>query len=414
MITDSWLATDGSQLTNTTTAATEVDYGNMSTTQVTEQTFAQYGDTSPRQSPQQQSFLHYEIGETLWRVVPPFILALGTFGNVMTVLVMRAMRGDGGGGGGGGGGGPSADPSMFVYFPCLAVCDQIVLTVGLSRLWAKSALLYDVRTVHAAVCKLHKFAVFSAGRMATWILVAVTSQRVMTVMWPLRQRLSSTARRAKGTVAVIVGVCLVLDSGILAQYTLLKNRKGQTKCWAVKDDPAAALYEDEVYPWLNIVTGSLLPLSLLVLNNVVLGVKVTQALRASRHMTDAEQSATRSRQASSLSLTLIVTSLTFVMLTSSIPAGFFVKRFYLPSVSSDGQLEADLDLSNAVLDLLWYCNSAVNFYLYFLTGPTFRRQATCLLSSLPLPCRPRGQPSSAAIRNDSASSSASAKDPVRH
>ncbi|XP_076472265.1 uncharacterized protein LOC143301762 [Babylonia areolata] len=359
----------------------------MTMVQFTEQAFGmQYSTTSSHQ--QQSSFLHYEIGDTLWTVLPPVILLLGTFGNVMTMLVMRAMRRDGNsggraggvGGGGGSGGGPSADPSMFVYFPCLAVCDQIVLTVGLSRHWVKSALQFDIRTVHAAVCKLHKFAVFSTGRMATWILVAVTSQRVVVITWPLRHvaRRSGAARTAKVTVAVIVAGCLALDSGILALYTLLVNKQGRTKCWADKDRPGAAFYEDEVYPWLNIVTGSLLPLSLLVLNNLVLGVKVTQSFRASRQMMDAEQAGAR-RQTSSLSLTLIVTSLTFVLLTSSIPVGFFVKRFYLPSLSSDEQVEADVDLADAVLDLLWYCNSAVNFYLYFLTGSTFRKEARRLL-----------------------------------
>ncbi|KAL8590004.1 hypothetical protein ACOMHN_007029 [Nucella lapillus] len=367
--------TDGAKWLSFNDTLWTEDYQNFSPEPTTVGTLVQYGTTDSAESAQ-RSFVQYELRESLWKVVPPFVLLVGTFGNVMTVLVMRALRTDRSSDQTGG------DPSMAVYFPILALCDQAVLTLGLSRQWVKSMFLYDVRTSHALLCKLHKFVVFSVGRMGTWILVAVTSQRIMTVLWPLRQRMSSTRRRAKVVVVVIVGACFLLDAGILVQYFPLANSKGKVKCMPLKDSAEGAFYVDEVYPWLNIVTGSLFPLSILVINNVILSVKVSQAARESRHMAASEGTAVRAKQASSLSLTLIVTSLTFVLLTSSIPVGFFVKRYYLPLLSSsDGQLEADVDLADAVLDLLWYCNSAVNFYLYFLTGPTFRRHARRLLCS---------------------------------
>ncbi|KAL8559977.1 hypothetical protein ACOMHN_041448 [Nucella lapillus] len=320
-----------------------------------------------------QHFVQYNISQALWTAVPPVVLLLGTFGNVMTVLVMRALthrRAN-----------QLGDPSMGVYFPCLAVSDQIVLTVGLGRKWVSNVFLYDIRILHVVVCKLHKFVVYAGGRISSWILVAVTSQRVMTVMWPLRQRMTSTRKRAMAVVGTIVSTSCMLDVGILFLYSHLQTDTSHAKCQPVRDSPEAAYYEDEVYPWLSIVSGSLLPLTVLGLNNLILACKVRQSLRASRQLTQTDPKQARAKKSSSsssLSLTLIVTSLAFMLLTSPIPAGFVIKS-HLPRWWWNGRLEADVYLADTVLDLLWYCNSAVNFYLYFLTGPTFRRQAGRLL-----------------------------------
>ncbi|KAL8603929.1 hypothetical protein ACOMHN_005149 [Nucella lapillus] len=315
-----------------------------------------------------QHFVQYDISQALWTAVPPVVLLLGTFGNVMTVLVMQALTHRGAN--------QLGDPSMGVYFLCLAVSDQIVLTVGLGRKWVKTVFLYDVRLLHVVVCKLHKCVVFAGSRTSTWILVAVTSQRVLTVTWPLRQRLSSTKRRAGVVVAVMAGACCLLDSSVLVLYSHLTSSSGHAQCRPVTDgDAALAYFGDNVYPWLRIVSGSLLPLTVLGLNNLILACKVRQSLRASRQLTqDTKHTEARAKKSSSLSLTLIVTSLAFMLLTSPISADFVIK-YNMPWLWRDSRLEADAILADTVLDLLLYSNSAVNFYLYFLTGPTFRRGA---------------------------------------
>lgn len=316
------------------------------------------------------SIPQHEAAETLWRVLPPFVLLAGTVGDVLTLLVMRAV----------GPAGACGDQSTAVYLASLALCDLAVLWLGLTRKWVKSVFRYDVRVAHAAVCKLHKFLVYTAGRAAAWILVAVTTQRVTSVMWPLRQGLRGTRRKAVSVVVAITAACASVDASHLVTYSLVRARSGRLVCGTLGGQGLGSLYNRKVYPWVNIALGSLLPLGLLLVNNVVLAWRVRESLTLTRSMsTGAAQAGSRERKASSLSVTLIITSVAFFLLTSSIPVGFFFQTFFLPRLPSSGRLQTMVELAHAVLDLLWYCNSAVHFYLYCLTGARFRNVARRLL-----------------------------------
>ncbi|KAL8601900.1 hypothetical protein ACOMHN_020635 [Nucella lapillus] len=74
----------------------------------------------------------------LWQIVPPVLLVLGCFGNVMTIVVMRAMRSS------------ESIACLSLYFTALAVSDLFLLI---------SSVLWDVFChtdyVIAKACKHH-------------------------------------------------------------------------------------------------------------------------------------------------------------------------------------------------------------------------------------------------------------------
>ncbi|KAL8610557.1 hypothetical protein ACOMHN_006277 [Nucella lapillus] len=73
--------------------------------------------------PPLQSFLLYRLSQYVWNYVPPVIVLLGTFGNIMTIVIMQRMK--------------SGGSTINMYFTALAVVDLITLDVALLHLWVE-------------------------------------------------------------------------------------------------------------------------------------------------------------------------------------------------------------------------------------------------------------------------------------
>ena len=132
-----------------------------------------------------ESTAPYRAAETLWKVCPPVILLLGTFGNSMILAILRIMPQG------------AARGAMSLFFAALAVSDLVLLYTGLLRQWLIYTMTLELRNLHDVMCKLHLFAVYLSAMTSAWFLVAMTWQRVVSVMWPHRIGLLSTRRRAQ-------------------------------------------------------------------------------------------------------------------------------------------------------------------------------------------------------------------------
>ena len=132
-----------------------------------------------------ESLPQYQAALTLWQVCPPVILLLGTLGNCMTLVILRTMPRGGSSG------------SMSLFFAALAVSDLALLYTGLLRQWLYRTVTLDLRTLHDVICKIHVLVIYLSRMSSTWFLVAMTMQRVVSVMLPHRVGLLSTRRKAQ-------------------------------------------------------------------------------------------------------------------------------------------------------------------------------------------------------------------------
>ncbi|KAL8590285.1 hypothetical protein ACOMHN_006401 [Nucella lapillus] len=309
----------------------------------------------------------YHSTMTLLKVCSPLIVALGTFGNVMTLLILRTMP-------------LGAANSVSVFFAALAVSDLVLLYTGLLRRWLFSMGMGDVRNLHDAVCKLHLFLVYLSGMTSAWFLVAMTLQRVTSVLWPHRVALMCTRRKSQVTVGLLVLLLAALNSPLMVIYTLRTPTTTSTAaptCSPV-DDANLQFFDSIVQPWIDLVVSSFLPSLLLLLGNSALTLTLYGSMRQARQMTSQGDTTTTTRKkaTSSLTVTLISVSVTYLCLTLPVCV-FSIVYEYLDD--SDIYFVAWMELVWMVCNLLWYCNSAINFYLYCLTGSKFRAQSKRLL-----------------------------------
>lgn len=126
-----------------------------------------------------------------------------------------------------------------------------------------------------------------------------------------------------------------------------------------------------VWQWIDLCLASLIPFLILICLNLAIVITLRRTA-SSRHALTADSSHSSSSKQRDAQLTamLISVSIMFVVLT----APLFMFRTYFNFVPHDGDIwsEAIYYLGHHICHKLWYCNNAVNFYLYCITGKKFR------------------------------------------
>ena len=105
--------------------------------------------------------------------------------------------------------------------------------------------------------------------------------------------------------------------------------------------------------------------------------KVGQSLREARDSLAEGRSdpfASRDKKLSSMTLTLIVTSVAFLLLTSPIVVYTIWYGTLAYEALNDVRMRATIHLASNAGLLLWYTNLGINFYLYCLTGARYRAE----------------------------------------
>nr|KAG5712790.1 hypothetical protein BaRGS_007387 [Batillaria attramentaria] len=279
--------------------------------------------------------------------------------------------------------------AVLVYFKALAVSDLCLLYSGLLRNWIRFFFKVELRDTFTVVCKVHIWVVYVTGMTSSWFLVAMTTQRAMSVVWPHRLQTACTRRSAKLTVAGIVMSSALVNAHNLYGYTL-KYYESEGKFYC---DYLDVKYEDFArgpWPWIDMTLSSLLPFLLLIASNAMLVWKVAASVRDIKRMAATpnmqEAVSQRKKRSTSLTFTLICLSATFFLLTSPLCAYLVSDHYLRYELESNPELKASSELAWAVTNILWYSNSAVNFYLYCLSGSRFRHhvlRSICCVRAVP-------------------------------
>ncbi|PVD18553.1 hypothetical protein C0Q70_21103 [Pomacea canaliculata] len=171
-------------------------------------------------------------------------------------------------------------------------------------------------------------------------------------------------------------------------------------------------YDDEVtttvfkvWFWINTMTSSCLPFAILLVDDVILIRRVVTSTREARdHLAvgSIQQVKVREKKAVSMTVTMIVTSLTFFFLSFPYCAYTLVQMLLIDTAFSS--MYELLAMMWSICSVMWYSSSAVNFYLYCWTGTRFRTRAKQLL------CLYKTERGAAISKTDTATGQVSLKD----
>ena len=324
---------------------------------------------------QSDAEFYTHIAITLWQTVAPVLLVCGSFGNVMIILVMKRMMAAS----------SSSTACWSLCFIALAVSDLAIVTSLLERWLTRILHTPNLKDISSFTCKVIPFYRFTCNLTSVWFLVAVTCQRVTSVLWPHRVATMWTLGRGKMVVGTVVVASCLINGQILFTYDLLPvNNSSQEYACQVVSHKTVRYFQENVFMWLDLCLASLLPFLILLIGNVLLVRSIFNSTKLTEGLTQGTvRHALRSRasQVSSITMTLILTSSAFLVLTLPV----CVYQVYASTIYfvSDNQTSEDflakLDIVHAVCSLLWHSNSCVNFFLYCISGSTFRAEMKRLL-----------------------------------
>lgn len=297
----------------------------------------------------------FQFAILIWKYCPPLLLITGTFGNLMTLIVLSQLK--------------DGNASMPFCFQALAISDLTLLYSGLLRNWMLYAFNFEIRNLHSIICRFHIWIVYVTGMTSSWFLVTMTCIRLLSVARPHRVNEFCTRRKLRATVGIVICTCCLLNAHILYGFAT--------------DKGGICNYKDEEYenfargpwPWVDLMFTVLLPFVLIFIGNMTLVWNVATSVQILKHIDPAPSRAARAtihrkRASNALTLTLISVSSVYLILTSPICV-YLIVDIYVKEW--DSSLTSSSTLAWAVTNVLWYANSTANFYLYCMSGSRFRQ-----------------------------------------
>ena len=304
-------------------------------------------------------YSEYKAGLLIWKSVPPFLIAFGTAGNCLSIIVLtrRSVR----------------KSTTALFLTCLTVADLLVIYTGLLRQWLINLLEFDIRHVSEVICKFHTWLVYTSLDFSAWMFVALTLERIIAVWSPMQYSSRTTCNRRNATVLIILVLAFLL--GLNSHIIYGVGNKGKRKCVSV--DKRYSLFFNTVWTWIDLCVYCLIPLAVIAVGNTLILLKVYR----NRRDLDRRQSSISvlSRNSQHLSrhhqssMTVVLITMNTVFLITTLPISIYNIGYTNWSLTTNQRSIAKLELWWAVANMLMYSNNALNCLL-FLSGSHFRRE----------------------------------------
>lgn len=248
--------------------------------------------------------------------------------------------------------------SISVFLPALAVMDSLVLwSVCTSRVYeVVTGIDYQVQSTWG--CRMSLYQIGFPGTSGSWLIVAVSVDRFIASVFPLKANIHCTVARAKITTVVLLLVIFFWQMHIFVLYDLSEHGCAMTS----SIDSTTALF----MVYFSVCIYSFIPtLSIFFLNICI----VSAMIRSSRKVhVQPLSSAAIANQINTRKITIVAITLSVSHFILTVPLSvLFVVGM------SGYQQQWLVDLKSAA-DYAMYVNNSINFVLYALTGQKFRNE----------------------------------------
>ena len=329
--------------------------------------YATTTETPNQDGPRPEPGVYTDVKEWLWKIIPPIVMLLGTFGNSLTITVLlRQIKNL---------------SSTAVYLLSLAFSDLLVLYMGPLRQWLVYVWKVDVRTLSNAGCKIQIFLTYFSIQFSSWLLVAVTMERVISVILPHKVKLGCTTMKA-GIAVMTIFICVFgLNCHILYGYGQVykPSASGKYRCVPLYDDYLEFL--DNILPWIDFAFTFAIPFVLLLTCNMIIIVTLRKNRLRRRKLSISQIG----KGGHSITVMLIMLCVVFFICLTPVSIYLIVlpyvkaKARKLPFMQMLRQLEKIL-FWHALTNCFGYLNSCTNFMFYFLSGSRFRVEVRALFT----------------------------------
>ena len=319
-----------------------------------------------------QSGYYQNVSLFIWKTVPPIIIPLGSLGNTLTIIViLRHFR---------------KMTSISLFLLCLAFSDLLVLYTICLRHWIRNMWKFDVRSMSESACKLHVYFTYVSMQLSSWLLVGVTTEKVISVVVPHRVKFICTSKTVKIVIGVIILTILVLNCHILYGMNLKENANldyHDVLCSAKSGSYENFFYT--VWPWIDFCVMLAVPFFILICSNIII---ISRIAIHNKRWRSIKGEMLFSGDIDSKRITFLLIWLCVFFFLCLTPSGiyFIVSPYWRESILDQDRYENihhDLEYMAfwyAIINCVSYLNATCNFIFYVLTGTRFRQEIINLVT----------------------------------
>ena len=294
--------------------------------------------------------------------VLPVLLAVGFFGNVMTIAVMHRAA-------------YKTTPTSLILSLLSLADTSVLLMVPWNRMSIQKLIGLDVRGLHWLGCKLFFWAWRTAKMASAWFVVLISVERCIAIIYPLKARELITKRSAAYIVLIVFAVIFPYNGIRFAFSDVTRNGKCLA---AIPENPEnAALTKHLVVGGTTLSTY--IPSVLVFFLNITSTYKLMRQSRKRQELTSAQGQQTRRQNRANKQLSTMLLGVSFAFQILVTPIAVLHILATLNNIPLFHTTDQRLVIAREVAMMLEQVNYSINFYLYVLCSQTFSKQFLILI-----------------------------------
>lgn len=322
---------------------------------------------APSAEPGITTYWQWKARMKLLQIGPPVLLITGTFGNVLTLIVLHTK--------------PFRSAPSSLILNALALADLGILITGLTQLWVITLTNYDYRNLTAYGCQVWTFAIYFLRHLSPAYLCLLTVERTIAVYMPLKSKQICSRKRMFISIVILTIILVIINiyhilSSIRLKYEYTNDRNETEVSYQCR---RKVKFRNTFYTnfitYLDATLESFIPFLIIAIGNILIIHKLAMANKERKH--NMKVTAGGDDKVKSATVMLVVVSICFLLLTLPFCIFHISYRGRAFPVSTNNE-RARMELANVSNIMLFYLNSTINFYLYCLSGSKFRNALTDL------------------------------------
>ncbi len=296
----------------------------------------------------------YSVASWINLCIPPFLIAFGTFGNVLNLIVFtrRTLRTN-----------PCSMYFLAGSINNLFATYVVILSRYLSINWN-----LDISTRNNVFCKLRLLFVYVSLNLVLWFIILASADRFFSSSKSVRLRQLSSLPMARKS--IVLSTILMY---LIYVHVLIFGRSGTAS------SPFCNFYSDTYNLFFNfffLIVANILPLALM----CVFGILIIHNVhgihnRVAPQNNDAQTERMRTNDRQLFKMLVFQLLITALLITPYATINVYNAIFSTILKQTRSPLgDAIYTLSFTIGRLLSYSNAVVGFYIYTLSGPKFRAE----------------------------------------
>lgn len=287
-----------------------------------------------------------EVFHMIHLYVPPVLIFIGTFGNVLVLLTLRQRN--------------LNRLSVCVYFAAYAIGNLLMLYLTIGTEWMSHILEKpSITSLADWICRLWQFLEKVITFAGIWFVVAMTIDRHISIWHPEKADAMCTKFMAKfAVISIIVGL-VVISIHAMWIYELMP-----TGCYMLYMPNDLHVL---IWPWLSASCYSFIPMTLLFLFDIILllGICLKHPLKQRQNHDNTPVDITY--------LTLAL-SMLFFLLSAPATVINIVDYNIPPAWVKDSDLMFQLNIARLIGQLMLLLNPGIFFFVCMIVSSTMRRE----------------------------------------